>query len=85
MLLMFALQCGIVMYTTCRFTVTPSQQLPTSEPHALCAPALQAEKEWGRTTSKNYPHMGIGAGSHIHKAIVDKNARIGQVSEEVSG
>ncbi|KAL6760903.1 ADP-glucose pyrophosphorylase large subunit [Haematococcus lacustris] len=35
------------------------------------------EKQWLRKVGPTYPAIGLGAGCVVHKAIVDKNARIG--------
>ena len=39
---------------------------------------FEAEKHFTKPTSPTYPPVGIGAGTVLHKAIVDKNARIGE-------
>jgi len=38
----------------------------------------EEEKGFNKPLGPNYPPMGIGAGTTIKKAIVDKNARIGK-------
>ena len=37
----------------------------------------ETEKELADNAKKGIPDVGIGAGTHIQRAIVDKNARIG--------
>lgn len=37
----------------------------------------EEEKDFNRAISPSFPHIGIGAGSIVHKCIIDKNARIG--------
>ena len=38
----------------------------------------EAEKPITKLITPNYPAIGVGAGTTIRKAIVDKNARIGK-------
>lgn len=35
------------------------------------------DKDWAPKPGSKQPPIGIGAGSHIRKAIVDKNAKVG--------
>lgn len=37
----------------------------------------EEEKDFKRAISPQFPHIGIGSNSIVHKAIIDKNARIG--------
>lgn len=37
----------------------------------------ESEKTFPRPLGPNYPPIGVGPGSVIHKAIIDKNTRIG--------
>lgn len=37
----------------------------------------ESEKEWPRKVGPAYPHIGVGPGCTIRRAVVDKNARIG--------
>lgn len=43
----------------------------------LGADNFETEKEFAENRRRNRPHIGVGPGSRIHNAIVDKNARIG--------